>query len=313
MSISKSTTAVALVLGVGAALASTAPATAASQTGENCSLSAASSTGENGMPPSRALHAERNDEISEEKSGNCMQNPQETGTPQQDMQEADEILVAADQSSEGTVAEDEVKQQPATSDASAAEAKVGESEETHTKGATGMAAGAATGPTGTTAPEAGGQQPAADGSTSAGSKSPAGARDTAGAPSAQPPDSVRTGEAKAGRQQTGASSGADVEGVEAEDIVGRDVVNRNGDEVGEVSALVVDQKKDVYVVVSIGGFLGIGDREVAIPLTEFDINEDAVTLMSQQTADELKSLPEYDEQNYEPADSVTGASGNKSR
>lgn len=218
---------------------------------------------------------------------------------------AAEMLVAADQrqagqGQAGTAATDDVKQEPATSGAAPSEAKVGESEETHTQGATGMAPGG-----GAATPGAENQPPAAG---NVGAKP-----GSAEAPTAQPDDSVRLGERQSTEQTTQERSHTSADMVEADDIVGRNVVNRNGDAVGEVSALVVDQKKDVYAVVSVGGFLGIGDREVAIPLTEFDIGDDAVTLMSQQTPDELKSLPEYDEQQFEAVDGAPGTAATGTR
>jgi len=88
-------------------------------------------------------------------------------------------------------------------------------------------------------------------------------------------------------------------GLEAEEIVGRDVVNKNGDEVGQVEALVIQPDKgDVHAVVSVGGFLGMGDRDVAIPLKEMEFGEENVTLMSQQTKEELEAMPEYEESEW---------------
>ncbi len=89
-------------------------------------------------------------------------------------------------------------------------------------------------------------------------------------------------------------------GITAEELVGRNVVNRNGDNVGEVESLVIQPKKnEVHAVISVGGFLGMGDHNVAIPLKELAIGDDNVTLMSQQTKEDLKALPEYEEDQWE--------------
>ncbi|MBK8907218.1 MAG: PRC-barrel domain-containing protein [Rhodospirillales bacterium] len=312
MSTLKCTTAFALVMSAGAVLASTAPA-AASPQGNNCSLSAAGGT--NTDARFQTLDADGNGEISKEAFRNCMQTSVGSETPQQDMQRAGETLVAADQNSGGKAAADEIKQQPATSEAPRAQAKVGESEETHTQGATGMEDGATAGPAAAAASTEGTQTPASDSPATDATSGERATRASAGTPSAEPSDSVRTGGQQAnGQQKAEVSFGAGAESFKAEDIVGRDVVNRNGEDVGEISAVVVDSlKQDVYAVVSIGGFLGIGDQEVVIPLTELDIGEDAVTLMSQQTRDELKSLPAYDEESYEPIDSGAEPAGSNAR
>jgi sporulation protein YlmC with PRC-barrel domain len=84
-------------------------------------------------------------------------------------------------------------------------------------------------------------------------------------------------------------------GVRADELVGRNVVNKEGENVGEVAALVIQpERNEIHAVISVGGFLGMGDHEVAIPLKELEIGEDNVTLMSQQTKEDLKALPEYD-------------------
>ncbi len=88
-------------------------------------------------------------------------------------------------------------------------------------------------------------------------------------------------------------------GLTAEEIIGRDVVNKNGEEVGQVETLVIQPDKgDVHAVISVGGFLGIGDRDVAVPLKELDFGTENVTLMSQQTKEDLEALPEYRENEW---------------
>lgn len=88
-------------------------------------------------------------------------------------------------------------------------------------------------------------------------------------------------------------------GLTAEEIIGRDVVNKKGEEVGQVESLVIQPDKgDVHAVISVGGFLGIGDRDVAVPLEEMEFGEDNVTLMSQQTKEELEAMPEYKEDEW---------------
>lgn len=53
----------------------------------------------------------------------------------------------------------------------------------------------------------------------------------------------------------------------ATDLMDMKVVNREGEEVGEIQALVMDwQTGEGYVVVPFGGFLGIGTKEARIPL-----------------------------------------------
>lgn len=85
----------------------------------------------------------------------------------------------------------------------------------------------------------------------------------------------------------------------AAEMLGRDVVNLRGKEVGEVEDIVIGKQDKVkYAVVSVGGFLGVGDKDVAIPFDDLRIGPDNVILMSQQTEQQLKTMPAYDSDDY---------------
>jgi putative membrane protein len=81
--------------------------------------------------------------------------------------------------------------------------------------------------------------------------------------------------------------------IRAQDVIGTGVVNTKGDKVGKVTDLVIDQNKVEYAVVSVGGFLGIGDKNVAIPLGQLKLGKDKSYLLSAETEDQLKQMPEY--------------------
>ena len=56
-------------------------------------------------------------------------------------------------------------------------------------------------------------------------------------------------------------------------IVGQDIYNQNGEDIGEISELILDPKTGQVqqVIVSVGGFLGIGERNVALPWNELKL------------------------------------------
>jgi len=80
-----------------------------------------------------------------------------------------------------------------------------------------------------------------------------------------------------------------------EDVRGRKVVDRDGDDIGHVDGLLVDQRdnKVRFLQVAAGGFLGIGERKFLIPV-------DAVTsvlpneVRIDQTRQHLIGAPAYD-------------------
>ncbi len=55
----------------------------------------------------------------------------------------------------------------------------------------------------------------------------------------------------------------------ASQIEGLDVYNNNNEKIGDISEMLVDQSGKIQaVVVGVGGFLGIGERDVAIPFEQ---------------------------------------------
>jgi hypothetical protein len=81
-----------------------------------------------------------------------------------------------------------------------------------------------------------------------------------------------------------------------DEVIGKDVVNMTDEEVGTISDLVMDQdQKLVGVVLSVGGFLGIGEKWVAIPVDqiEFPTAEEPARLLAAVTEEQLKNAPDF--------------------
>ena len=86
----------------------------------------------------------------------------------------------------------------------------------------------------------------------------------------------------------------------ASDVIGTEVQNAEGDTVAEIVDLVKEQgAENLYAVLSVGGFLGIGDKKVVVPLEELDVGQEGEIVMANVTEDQLKNMPEYNEQGYE--------------
>jgi hypothetical protein len=81
-----------------------------------------------------------------------------------------------------------------------------------------------------------------------------------------------------------------------EEVIGKEVVNVMDEEVGTIADLVMDQdQKLVGVVLSVGGFLGIGDKWVAIPVEEIDFPaaDQPARLLVAVTEEQLKNAPDF--------------------
>ncbi len=82
-----------------------------------------------------------------------------------------------------------------------------------------------------------------------------------------------------------------------EDIRGRDVKDSNGDDLGKVKDLLVDQSENRvrFLEVASGGFLGIGQETSLIPVDAIvSITDDNVRI--DQTRDHVAGAPAYDPQ-----------------
>jgi hypothetical protein len=81
-----------------------------------------------------------------------------------------------------------------------------------------------------------------------------------------------------------------------EEVIGKDVVNVMDEKVGTIADLVMDQdQKLVGVVLSVGGFLGIGEKWVAIPVDQIDFptDEQPARLLLAVTEEQLKNAPDF--------------------
>lgn len=82
-------------------------------------------------------------------------------------------------------------------------------------------------------------------------------------------------------------------GYRASKVIGSSVVNDAGDTVGKVDEIIVGPDgKAPFVVLSVGGFLGLGDRLVALPYEQLRTDGKKIVLPG-ATKDSLKGLPEF--------------------
>ncbi|MCK0168850.1 PRC-barrel domain-containing protein [Jannaschia sp. S6380] len=77
------------------------------------------------------------------------------------------------------------------------------------------------------------------------------------------------------------------------DLVGMNVLSETGDDVGEIDSLVM-ANGGLLAVVGVGGFLGLGEHEVAIPLDRFAMTDGAL-IVDASTEAELEGMPEWDQ------------------
>ncbi len=82
-------------------------------------------------------------------------------------------------------------------------------------------------------------------------------------------------------------------GNRASKLIGAPVHNEQGEKVGSVDDLIISPDRSVsYAIVSIGGFLGLGSRLVAIPAEQLREEKDQLVLPG-ATKEALAKLPEF--------------------
>jgi ribosomal 30S subunit maturation factor RimM len=83
---------------------------------------------------------------------------------------------------------------------------------------------------------------------------------------------------------------------QARDILGTNVKNAADDTIGEVKDLIISRENNVLqAVLSVGGFLGIGEKLVAIPYNKLQVArmDDKVHIVYNATKAELEGMPTF--------------------
>ncbi len=91
-----------------------------------------------------------------------------------------------------------------------------------------------------------------------------------------------------------AAATAETVAVDAQKLIGQNIVNASGETVGEVESVVIDGAGNVkYVIAGVGGFLGLGEKHVALLWDELTISENGDKVTANVTKEQLEGLPEH--------------------
>lgn len=75
------------------------------------------------------------------------------------------------------------------------------------------------------------------------------------------------------------------------EIIGASVMNANGDSIGDISAIVFGETGIEAAVVGVGGFLGIGEKDVGIHWSELTRSDEGFTVNA--TQEQLEGAPSF--------------------
>jgi sporulation protein YlmC with PRC-barrel domain len=113
-------------------------------------------------------------------------------------------------------------------------------------------------------------------------------------PSPQSPTSETSASARSTATQPGTLS---TNNWLASDIYRADVYDKSNNRIGSIDDLVIDQNGNVSAaVIGVGGFLGIGAKDVAVPFSELKITPESGRdkIVVDRSKDELRNAPAYD-------------------
>lgn len=102
---------------------------------------------------------------------------------------------------------------------------------------------------------------------------------------------------KSGMKNQDYLSSAPATGTQASDLIGASVVTNSGEDVGSVDDLIIDDEGHIVAVtVGVGGFLGMGQKDVAIGWGNVtkSADSDELELRVNVTRDDLRNAPEFE-------------------
>ncbi|HEX6260899.1 MAG TPA: PRC-barrel domain-containing protein [Woeseiaceae bacterium] len=83
-----------------------------------------------------------------------------------------------------------------------------------------------------------------------------------------------------------------------DEIIGKTVVSQQGEDIGEIEEVVMDTNSQQHLaVIDVGGFLGIGEKSVAVAFDQLQLSDDG-RVRSDLTKETLQAQPEYDPAQY---------------
>lgn len=103
-------------------------------------------------------------------------------------------------------------------------------------------------------------------------------------------------------QGTSEASGEGLSNMTADELEGKKVVTLAGEEIGEIGEVGESPAHGGRIAtVEVGGFLGVGEKTIAIPLSELDKSvSDEDSVRTTMTRSSIESQPEFDDSGFTP-------------
>jgi len=91
--------------------------------------------------------------------------------------------------------------------------------------------------------------------------------------------------------------GGQVQSISLDDLMDYNVIGADGKNLGDVEDIILSNN-ELYTVIGAGGFLGLGEKQVALPLSDMVLRGNQL-VMPTLTEEQVKNMREVDADQYE--------------
>lgn len=85
-----------------------------------------------------------------------------------------------------------------------------------------------------------------------------------------------------------------------EQMIGQPLYNQDGEQLGDIDELAQDRNTGQTVaVVSTGGFLGLGEEQIAVPTDRIQVENGRATTVQPTSQQDLEQMASFDPQQYQ--------------
>lgn len=99
------------------------------------------------------------------------------------------------------------------------------------------------------------------------------------------------------REYADSDNGMRISEQQALEFVDETLLSATGDDIGEIDEIIRRADGQLYATIDVGGFLGIGETEKVVPLSELRLNADGKPVLN-MTQEQLEALPDFDEDEF---------------
>lgn len=119
-------------------------------------------------------------------------------------------------------------------------------------------------------------------------------------------------ENQTGENRSGSQPNTPVRILTASTMINDRIYNKAGEDLGKIKDIMInlETEKVEYIVIEFGGFLGLGEKYFAFPLTDFTIDTEKHAFTLNRSKDEFENAPGFDKDHWPETNShhvpVTG-------